>query len=90
MPTLKRAKPLRRRRPAEEEMDIVTVVNCDEMNDEVFIKHLNARHAGDPGVQNVTYMPLSLPSYHRTLRAFHERLHDISLPGQYSHDHEVE
>ena len=67
----------------------VEVVLAEEMTDETFSKHLNARHLKDLGISGpVLHREFTLPSYYESLRAFHDRVHKISLAGHHDHTHE--
>lgn len=73
--------------------DQISVPAADDMDDETFLKHLELRHAEEvkfetSGVGRTARRAMSswLPTY----RAFHARLHQIAMPGQYDHVHEDE
>lgn len=65
--------------------DIVEVPQVWDMTDEIFLKHLEARHSDEvhlPGTLNAA------EAWVNTYRTFHDRLHQIAVPGQYDHVHE--
>jgi len=68
-------------------IEVVLVPAADDMDDETMCKHINARHSEDH-LTTVAYMPLALPSYMGSVRAFHARLHALATPGQYDHEHD--
>lgn len=66
-----------------------TVWSGDDMEDDIFLKHLAKRHAKDyldaaalPGTPRSPVNGWMAP-----YREFHERVHRIAVPGQHDHDH---
>lgn len=68
---------------------VVDVPHAEDMDDETFIKHIEARHAAECKVEGYIARE-AVPAWINTYRAFHERLHSIAVPGQYNHIHEEE
>lgn len=70
--------------------EVVLVPHASDMSDEIFIRHLMARHEDE----TVAELSLSGPLRCGTIavmgayRRFHERLHDLAVPGQYDHEHD--
>jgi len=64
------------------------VVAAEGMDDETFCAHLNKRHLNDLGLSGIEHHEPTAPSYYASLRAFHDRVHDIAVPGQHDHAHE--
>ena len=69
--------------------DAVTVPSAEDMDNLTFLKHMDARHSNE-----VRNGPLATAKSDPTddgwvgpYRAFHERCHDIAVPGQYNHEH---
>lgn len=69
---------------------ITEVVGADDMDDEVMFKHINARHTQDIGLSDIHYSELYSNSLIETHRAFHRRVHELALDGQYDHYHSGE
>lgn len=67
---------------------LVVVPDPLDMSDEIFLKHLEHRHAKEVKFEKTPVarhaVKIWLPAY----RAFHDRLHDLEVPGQYDHEHE--
>lgn len=63
--------------------DVLLVVAQDEMDDETFVKHYNARHQGDIGTTPFSYSPHV--TYYGAMRAWHRRCHNSDW---YDHNHE--
>jgi len=71
---------------------MVTVPACEDMDDETFFKHMNARHNSKPnGVDLVLpFRQNYSPSLVAAWRAFHRRVHMLAAPGQIEdHCHNV-
>lgn len=63
--------------------DLVTVPNADDMDDEIFQKHFNARHLPDIRLEgNIRIDDRNLAAF----RAYHERIHALGL-GNFDHEH---
>jgi hypothetical protein len=69
--------------------DVVTVPNPEDMDDETFLKHIDKRHRQDTkhNGDNVLFPKSTWTAWVPLYRSWHERLHAISLPGQYDHEH---
>jgi hypothetical protein len=65
----------------------VEVPLADEMDDDVFLKHIEHRHAEECKVEGFISRH-GVSSWIKTYRVFHQRLHDIATPDQYDHVHE--
>lgn len=63
---------------------VVTVPAADDMDDEIFIKHMNLRH--DDSIGGLHSLWLISPSVTSGWRAFHNRLHNSG--AVYTHAHE--
>lgn len=68
-------------------MEIITVPSIDDMDNETFLKHMDARHAADVIDGPLSAHPDRADEWVAPYRAFHERLHELALPGQYGHEH---
>jgi hypothetical protein len=69
--------------------DVVVVPHADDMDDETFLKHMDKRHRQDTKVDGeLVLFPNRVTSWVKLYRTYHERLHQISIPGQYDHEHE--
>ena len=66
---------------------MVTVPSADDMDNETFLRHMDARHAADVKDGPLSVHPDSVDAWVDPYRAFHDRLHDIAVPGQYDHEH---
>jgi hypothetical protein len=67
--------------------DFVEVPLAKDMDNDTFIKHLEARHSADTGVEG--YMTRhNIEIWIGMHRTFHERCHRLAYPGQYDHTHE--
>jgi len=69
--------------------DVVTVPHAEDMDDETFLKHIDKRHRQDTkhDGQNVLFPKSTWHAWVPLYRTWHERLHEISIPGQYDHEH---
>lgn len=68
---------------------VIRVPHADEMIDETFLLHIEARHAKECKVEKGTSISRhALDAWIGAYRAYHQRLHDIAVPGQYNHVHE--
>lgn len=67
-------------------LNIVEVPDADDMDDDIFIKHLEARHASECKIE--TTIKIRKGAWVSTYRAFHDRLHRLAVFGQYDHEHE--
>lgn len=68
--------------------EVVEVPNQDDMSDEIFLKHLEHRHAKECQMHDGKIGRQAMEAWIGSYRAFHERLHLIATPGQYDHEHE--
>lgn len=70
-------------------LTMVSVPAAEDMGDEIFLKHLEKRHAKDTKVEAFIKrhnIKIWMPLY----RSFHDRCHRIAVPGQYDHTHNEE
>lgn len=69
--------------------DIAIVPHPDDMDDETFIKHIDKRHRQDTAHdgENILFPKSTWAAWVPLYRSWHERLHEISIPGQYDHEH---
>lgn len=68
--------------------EIAQVVNSDDMSDDDFCRHIDARHAEHlSNAGPLSGHPDRAPEWMGPWRAFHDRLHDIATPGQLDHEH---
>ena len=67
----------------------VTVPHPEDMDDETFLKHIDKRHRQDTkhNGDNVLFPKSTWTAWVPLYRSWHERLHAISIPGQYDHEH---
>lgn len=78
-----------KRRKAVEPEDVVAVPEAIEMDDETFLKHLDARHRHEVQQEkSLAKSPHIMTAWVSAYRAFHQRLHEIATPGQHDHEHE--
>ena len=69
--------------------DPVVVPDADDMDDATFCKHLEKRHAHEVHMSpDGTLTRYAMEAWINNFRTFHERLHDIAVPGQHDHEHE--
>ena len=68
----------------------VVVPPAADMEDDTFLKHLEKRHADECRFEDTPVARHAVEAWLPSYRAFHERLHDISTPGQHDHEHEDE
>lgn len=66
---------------------MLSIPNTDEMDNETFLKHMDARHADEVKCHPLSNHPDRHDNWVGPYRAFHERLHDLALPGRYDHEH---
>lgn len=66
---------------------MVEVPHADDMDDETFIKHIEHRHAAECKIEETPMARRAVSAWIGSYRAFHARLHEISVPGQYAHEH---
>lgn len=58
--------------------EIPVVVNADDMDDETFIKHFEARHSDQmPNLQRFVHTARRDPDTVELYRKFHDRLHEL-------------
>ena len=69
---------------------IVEVPDSYDMDDETFIRHLEKRHAGEAKFERTPVARHAVDAWIGAYRAFHDRLHALSTPGQHDHVHEGE
>jgi hypothetical protein len=69
--------------------EIVTVPHAEDMDDDTFLRHLDKRHRQDTkhDGEKVLFPPSTRHAWVPLYRTWHERLHEIALPGQYDHEH---
>lgn len=67
--------------------DMVEVPDVYDMEDEIFLKHLEARHRDEYKIESFIARH-AIPAWVNTYRVFHERLHAIAFAGQHDHTHE--
>jgi hypothetical protein len=64
------------------------VVGAEDMDDETVYRHINARHKAEFGIDaDMHYSDTTSESLIMTHRAFHRRVHEIGVPGQFNHEH---
>lgn len=65
---------------------MTTVPDIEQMSDEIFIKHMCKRHSHevDPGLKHAHHI---MESWVNPYRAYHDKLHELSTPGAYDHEH---
>lgn len=68
--------------------DVVEVPAAEDMEDETFIRHIEARHSHEVKMEGGTMSRHAITAWIGSYRAFHGRLHKIAAPGQYDHEHE--
>lgn len=68
--------------------DIVVVPDADEMDDETLLNHLELRHADECKIESFIKRE-AVSSWIRTYRVYHDRLHQVAVPGQHDHEHEL-
>lgn len=67
---------------------MITVPSTDDMNDDTFLKHLDKRHRADTGVSGyLAKHPAKAEVWISAYRAFHKRLHAITMDGTFDHEH---
>lgn len=66
--------------------EIVRVPAAEDMDDETFLKHLELRHKQDTKVEGYLHRH-QVPEWIGLYRAFHNRVHEIAVPGQHDHKH---
>jgi hypothetical protein len=66
---------------------MTTVPSIDDMDNETFLKHMDARHASDFRNGPLSAHPDTADEWVGPYREFHERLHELAVPGQYDHEH---
>ena len=70
----------------EEPEEFITVRNADDMNYEIFRKHMNIRHPESLG--GLIALPPSLSEYvEECWRTFHDTIHRLSTYYSMNHDH---
>lgn len=70
---------------------IALVPAAEDMDDETIVRHINARHCEDVGGAKLSLdgpLRLGTVATLSAYRAFHSRLHALSTPGQYDHEHD--
>lgn len=70
--------------------DQVEVPSPQEMEDEIFLKHLEKRHQKEVKFESVPVARHALEAWLPTYRAFHDRLHALGPRSNYDHTHEEE
>ncbi len=78
-----------KRKKQVEPEDVVSVPMAHDLDDETFLKHLDARHSDEVKQEKaLAKSPHIMVAWVSAYRAFHQRLHDIAAPGQHDHEHE--
>jgi hypothetical protein len=68
--------------------EVVEVPSIDDMDDDTFCKHMDLRHAESLSTAGpLSNHPDRAPEWIGPYRVFHDRLHDIAVPGQFDHEH---
>lgn len=69
--------------------DVTRVPASEDMDNLTFLKHMDARHSHEVlnGPLATARSEPSNDGWVGPYRAFHDRLHDIAVPGQYEHEH---
>lgn len=68
--------------------DQVEVPDADDMDDEVFLKHLDKRHAHETGTERALHkFPHIASAWVGTYRAFHDYQHRVNGDEAYDHVH---
>jgi hypothetical protein len=68
------------------EVVLVEVPDADDMDDDIFLKHLEARHAAECKIEGI--IKHRKGPWINGYRRLHDRLHDLAAPGQHDHEHE--
>lgn len=63
------------------------VVNADEMDDEIFMKHFEHRHSDQLGGLDGFLDSISDDTL-KCYRTFHDRIHELLLGMEHRHEHE--
>lgn len=65
------------------------VPDCDNMDDETFLKHCAKRHEKDyPDAKHLPFTPRSVDNgWMEAYREFHNRVHAISVFKDHDHEH---
>jgi hypothetical protein len=68
---------------------IKTVVAAEEMDDETFLLHFENRHYDQlPDIQGFADTIHQQPELISTYRSFHDKIHDLVIPGAMKEPHE--
>lgn len=65
---------------------VVEVPLAEDMDDDTFLNHLEKRHIHEVKVEGYIHRH-AVDAWIGCHRAFHDRLHQISVPDQYDHEH---
>lgn len=69
--------------------EVPVVVNADNMDDETFLMHFEARHNDQlPGLDGFTELTKRSPAMIESYRVFHDTLHRLYILEE-QHDHEA-
>jgi hypothetical protein len=69
-----------------QEAKVVIVTPADRMSTEIFVRHMNLRHADSLG--GMTGLPEDItPAVEQLYRSFHARLHSLRLRSELRHEH---
>lgn len=67
---------------------MLRIPHTDDMTDEIFLKHMDKRHSQDlPTSWHLLKIQHISDGWMLPLRAFHSKMHELALPGQYDHEH---
>lgn len=67
--------------------EVISVPSADDMDNETFLRHMDARHAHEVLNGPLSVDPSPVDAWVSPYRAFHDNLHAIAVPGQYDHEH---
>lgn len=73
--------------PRQEQETLPRVPAPEAMDNETFRKHYNARHLKDAKLAGPLPEGMAWDRLHEMWRAFHQRCHELGLPGQFDHEH---
>lgn len=69
-------------------MVVVEVPHPDDMDDEIFLKHLDKRHPEITHGRMLHVQPNKAKGWINPYRAYHKRMHESPEPADYDHKHE--
>lgn len=71
--------------------ELPVVVSADEMDDETFLTHFETRHYDQlPGLKGFSDLIWKQPNLIETYRKFHEKIHELIVPGMMEEPHNHE